>query len=492
METPKKKLPVIQIVRHIMQLAAFIIYPGLFVLAFLSVKSIYTSLITGTFTWQAQLYPAFIVVAVLGVTLLLGRVFCGFLCSFGALGDLVWFISRHTLRPKVKISPKADGILKYLKYAVLAVIVIFGWTLTLWDFDGYNSPWTVFAMLVDPSSWSMTNLFLTLGFVLLLLIIVGSFFVERFFCRYLCPLGAIFSGVSKGRILRIRKTRKNCGSCSLCTAKCSMGIPLKDVDIVRSGECINCFQCTEVCPRRNAVADPQPLVTAAIAVAATSGLVYMGSAFDTMINATSVTAEASAADSTDSAASSSVNGTSSAGSTSSASSASQSTDGTGMVVAPEESTTDNTAGTADSTAGTTDNTADNTTGTTNNAADTASTADNAAGTADSTAAASSGQYADGTYSGSGTGLRGETDVTVTVEGGQITSIEIVSYQDDSQYFNRAKNTIISEILEAQGIDVSTVSGATFSSNGIIEAVANALGVDFTNPNSTMQMGPGGH
>ena len=81
---------------------------------------------------------------------------------------------------------------------------------------------------------------------------------------------------------------------------------------------------------------------------------------------------------------------------------------------------------------------------------------------------------------------------MTVENGVISSIEVVSYQDDSQYFNRAKSTVISEILDAQSVDVSTVSGATFSSNGIIEAVANALGVDFTNPNSSMQGGGRGH
>jgi uncharacterized protein with FMN-binding domain len=117
------------------------------------------------------------------------------------------------------------------------------------------------------------------------------------------------------------------------------------------------------------------------------------------------------------------------------------------------------------------------------------TAESSAESAAASASASAGQYADGTYSGTGTGLRGTTEVSVTVSGGVITSVEIVSYEDDSQYFERAQGTIISEILESQSVDVSTVSGATFSSNGILEAVANALGIDFTNPNSSMQ---GGH
>ena len=79
-------------------------------------------------------------------------------------------------------------------------------------------------------------------------------------------------------------------------------------------------------------------------------------------------------------------------------------------------------------------------------------------------------------------------VNVTVSGGKITNVEIVSYQDNQQYFSRAKASVISEILSSQDVNVDAVSGATFSSHGIMEAVADALGVDYTNPNSTMQGG----
>lgn len=88
---------------------------------------------------------------------------------------------------------------------------------------------------------------------------------------------------------------------------------------------------------------------------------------------------------------------------------------------------------------------------------------------------------DGVYTGTGTGYRGETQVTVTVENGCITDITVKSYADDREYFSRAKHGVIDAILESQSLDVKTVSGATYSSNGILEAVANALNVDFTNP-----------
>ena len=93
-------------------------------------------------------------------------------------------------------------------------------------------------------------------------------------------------------------------------------------------------------------------------------------------------------------------------------------------------------------------------------------------------------YKDGTYTGSGEGYRGTTTVKVVVKSGKITSITIVSYADDQQWFERAVDTIISEIKDSQSVDVDTVTGATFSSNGIRAAVADALNIDFTNPNTS--------
>lgn len=83
------------------------------------------------------------------------------------------------------------------------------------------------------------------------------------------------------------------------------------------------------------------------------------------------------------------------------------------------------------------------------------------------------EVADGVYEGEGIGFGGLTRVSVEVSGQQITAINILSQSDDASFFNRAK-AVIDEILESQTLDVDTVSGATFSSRGIINAVKNAL------------------
>lgn len=81
--------------------------------------------------------------------------------------------------------------------------------------------------------------------------------------------------------------------------------------------------------------------------------------------------------------------------------------------------------------------------------------------------------ADGVYKGTGTGYAGDITVSVQIKDKQIAAIDILSSSDDAAFFNRAK-AVIDRIIESQALDVDTVSGATFSSNGIISAVKNAL------------------
>ena len=84
------------------------------------------------------------------------------------------------------------------------------------------------------------------------------------------------------------------------------------------------------------------------------------------------------------------------------------------------------------------------------------------------------QYKDGRFTGKGTGFSGEMTVEVTIEGGSIKDIEIVETGDDKSYLERAMK-LLDEIKESQTTEgIDTISGATYSSNGILEAVSNAL------------------
>jgi len=97
-------------------------------------------------------------------------------------------------------------------------------------------------------------------------------------------------------------------------------------------------------------------------------------------------------------------------------------------------------------------------------------------------------FSDGVYTGSGNGYRGNISVVVTVDGSRITKIELNSSRDDAQFFNRAWNTVTGEIIQAQGVEVDAVSGATYSSRGIISAVADALDLEYTAPEINAKRG----
>jgi len=526
----KKKMTYVQVIRHMIQLAAFILFPGLFISAFSAVREVYTAIITGNFGLTTLAEPLLLLLAIFPITILWGRFFCGYLCAFGSMGDLLWALSGKLFKKRRKVSAQTDRLLKYVKYVILLLIVILFWTLAV-PIDSTMNPWTIFGMYASISGWSSLKYLFTVGGALLLLIMIGSMLIERFFCRYFCPLGAIFALVSRFRRFRIKKPRENCGSCRLCTWKCSMGIDLTQCDAVDSGECIDCFACVDVCPRHNAKAAPAPAVAATMSVAAMTGLYYAGSLLSKDLTGSmatpSVIVDTSSAgqyqdgtytgtgtgfkgDTTvqvtvkngnisditvlstnddqeffSRAKNTIINEILSQQSTQvdTVTGATFSSNGIIAAVADALSTA---GGTADVSQENTQNTG------AASAAGSSSNGSDSSGSSDSSAAQEISSLADGVYSGSGTGFRGTTTVSVTVAGGQITDITVDSYADDEQFFDRAKSGVIANILSQQSVNVDTVTGATFSSNGIIEAVADALGLSYENANSLVsEQGHGG-
>ncbi len=546
------------IFRRLSQILFFTFLPGAFVSAFYSIKDIILSFQKGT-VGNTDFFSALLVFAgTVGMTALLGRFFCGFMCSFGAMGDLLWFISKKIFHVKWRINEKIDGMLKYLKYVIL-VFIFFGiWIFGLFSVDSLNNPWTVFGMYASIGGWPSAKYLISIGGLLLLIIMIGSMFIERFFCRYLCPMGAVFALVSKLRLFHIEKNREGCGKCRICTNTCIMGIPLYRYDSVKSGECINCLECRSMCPRHNIKANPAPAVMTVTSAAMAAGMIYLGNVV--INNSDNVTASGTQADSQQAGITTvqvlgkyqdgvySGTGSGFKGNTDvkvtvengqiaditivsyeddneyfnkakntiieeiinaqdtdvdTVSGATFSSRGIIEAVrdALENSAVNETDGIIDETDGIdetdeTDETeeTDETDGTDEvNGTESSQTDGSEQTQAQESEVTTAGTYTDGVYTGTGTGLRGDTKVSVTVENGKITDITIVSYEDDEQFFTKAQDTVISEIIESQGIDVDTVSGATFSSNGIIEAVSDALGIAFTNPNSQAAGGEhGGH
>lgn len=524
----------IRILRGVIQLAAFLLIPGLFISVLSAIGAIYTAIITGSFVLSEQIGNLLMVTAVILMTFIWGRFFCGWLCSFGAMQDLLRFLGKRIVKRSI-IPEKADRILKYVKYAVLLYLVIAVWTLGF-GADTVWSPWTVFGSLASPwNGLPAQSILLSIGAALLLLTVIGSVFIDRFFCRYCCPLGAVFTLLSQFRIFRIKKPAASCGNCQGCTKSCPMAIPLNRHDEVRSGECIDCLNCTTACHRDNVTLHPLPAVSGTVAAMALAGVTFAGTLqpADSNIAAptapTAITTQVIEGKYQDGVYAGSASGyrgdisvsvTVENGNISDITVVSanddreflqqakngvipaiierQDTDvaavsgatfsSRGIINAVEDALDSQKLSPAETTAPTA---AEATEASTESPA-TEAPATEVPVTEEPATEAPQGMYTDGVYTGSGTGFRGTTSVSVTVENGMITDITVLSYQDDDRFFNNAQYGVIADILETQSVDVDAVSGATFSSNSIKEAVANALNLSFTNPNSSMGGGHGHH
>ena len=192
---------------------------------------------------------------ILGILMLLGLIFgrtiCGFLCPLGLLQELLHKIPVPKLRKS-----RFTRWLSLLKYAILMVFVIAiplkyaAISLPVPGFCKYICPAGTLegalGLLSNPANedkLSLLNLLFTRKFIILVLIVVGCLFIHRCFCRFLCPLGAIYGCFNRVALLGVTVDCSKCTSCGLCVAKCEM-----DVRRVGDRECIGCGKCIAVCP----------------------------------------------------------------------------------------------------------------------------------------------------------------------------------------------------------------------------------------------------
>ncbi|MBA4384636.1 MAG: hypothetical protein C0410_07860 [Anaerolinea sp.] len=221
-------------------------------------ETLYKYITTGTsFVSHTHLSNIVMLIAVLVVALLFRSAFCGWFCPLGFIQDIVskfsGFLQKHIpgLRRgisslKIKSTRLAilDRYLRYLKYLVLVWSVggaaIFGY-MVFRDFD----PWSA---LISIAEFSFTP-----GLIVLIITLVASFFIERPWCRYACPLGAASGLLGKLSPAYLKRDTDVCTSCKICTKTCPMGLKIHDVNTVKSVDCVTCLECVDACPLNGAL-----------------------------------------------------------------------------------------------------------------------------------------------------------------------------------------------------------------------------------------------
>ncbi|MBO4863069.1 MAG: 4Fe-4S binding protein [Eubacterium sp.] len=201
------------------------------------------SLQTGLLSSKYKI-PYYVLGTILLFGILLGRFICGFLCPFGLLQELIYKLPV----PKIKKS-KATRVLSYLKYIILILFVILIPLVKLAPgFCKYICPaGTIEAGIPltasDSSLRGMVGILFSWKVFVLAAVLLVCMFCYRSFCRFICPLGALYSFFAPVSVVGIKVDNEKCINCNACVEGCLM-----DINKVGDHECIHCGSCIKGCP----------------------------------------------------------------------------------------------------------------------------------------------------------------------------------------------------------------------------------------------------
>lgn len=208
------------------------------------IENLYHFLTTGGYIRRIEPSAMILLAAVVLLTLVASRGFCGWVCPFGSLQEWIGLAGKKIFGKKFNPTGPWDRRLRYLKYVVLAVIVGLTWytgTLVFRDYD----PFLAFFHLgegISERPWA---------YAALAVVLLGSLLIDRFFCKYACPLGAVLGLLGKIGLTRVRRDPSECKACNVCRQKCYAHIDVASFVEIRHAECNHCLDCVAHCPKPN-------------------------------------------------------------------------------------------------------------------------------------------------------------------------------------------------------------------------------------------------
>ena len=207
-------------------------------------------ILTGT---VPAIHPAamFLLMAFLLISLLLKKAFCSWICPIGTLSEFLWKTGRSLFHFTLRLPRWLDIALRGLKYLLLAFFVFLIGTMSAEALQGFLQ--TPYGLIADVK---MLNFFRHIGPVgLTVLLAFGglSVFIQNFWCRYLCPYGALMGLVSLLSPMKIRRDAQSCIDCGECAHACPAALPVDQLTQIRSAECTGCMSCIAVCPAQDAL-----------------------------------------------------------------------------------------------------------------------------------------------------------------------------------------------------------------------------------------------
>jgi polyferredoxin len=209
------------------------------------------SLLTGDID---PVHPAAFImfVAIIIVSLLLKKGFCGWICPVGTVSQLFWMAGEKVFRRNYRIWRYADITLRSLKYLLMAFFLIF---------IGIRMPQEAVTAFLGSDYFKVADV-KTMKFFTAMsdltfwsLIVMGglSLVFKNFWCRYLCPYGALLGLLSRMSPVKVRRVENRCSHCHACSRHCPALIDVEKLEVVKSAECLGCLTCISHCRTEGAI-----------------------------------------------------------------------------------------------------------------------------------------------------------------------------------------------------------------------------------------------
>ncbi|HVO79291.1 MAG TPA: 4Fe-4S binding protein [Terriglobales bacterium] len=206
------------------------------------------------------MHPAamFLLITFAAMAFLFRKAFCSWLCPVGTISEYLWRAGQKIFRRNFHLPRWLDIPLRGLKYLLLGFFVWAVSTMSAGAIEGFmRSPYGVIADV------KMLNFFRFIGetgLIVIGVLMLASVLVQNFWCRYLCPYGALLGLTSLFSPLRIRRDSSACIDCAKCAKACPSALPVDKLVTIKSAECTGCLECVAVCPAQGALQMSLPRV----------------------------------------------------------------------------------------------------------------------------------------------------------------------------------------------------------------------------------------
>lgn len=202
------------------------------------VVTLYQLFTLGTFVQKLHSSAVILMGIVFFLALLLGPVFCGWICPFGTFQEWIGKIGKKIFKKRYNnmMPKKLDSKLRYFRIIFLVWVVFMtarSGTIVFSNIDPYYALFNFWTSEVAVTG--MIALFVIMGL---------SLFIERPWCKYACPYGALLGFFNKFNLFKIKRNEATCISCDLCTHNCPMNIDVANASEIKDLQCIRCFECT--------------------------------------------------------------------------------------------------------------------------------------------------------------------------------------------------------------------------------------------------------